>query len=100
MLGQGWTVAATLVAAFAIAVLAMPPWISGTILPLPFQVNAAGTPSTPSPRRPLQGGQGQEAGEGWPDSARLPGMCILPDSAEDSAHAFSGLPRAASSGPD
>jgi uncharacterized protein len=45
MLGTGWTEAAALGAAFAIAVLATPAGISGAVLLLPFQVSVLGTPS-------------------------------------------------------
>ena len=45
MLGPGWTEAAALVAAFAIAVAATPAGISGAVLLLPFQVSVLGTPS-------------------------------------------------------
>ena len=45
MLGPGWTEAAALVAAFAIAVATTPAGISGAVLLLPFQVSVLGTPS-------------------------------------------------------
>jgi uncharacterized protein len=45
MPGPGWTEAAALVAAFAIAVAATPAGISGAVLLLPFQVSVLGTPS-------------------------------------------------------
>ena len=45
MLGPGWTEAAALVAAFAVAVVATPAGISGAVLLLPFQVSVLGTPS-------------------------------------------------------
>jgi hypothetical protein len=45
MLGAGWTEAAALAAAFAIAVLATPAGVSGAVLLLPFQVSVLGTPS-------------------------------------------------------
>src|SRR5271156_2123771 len=45
MLGTGWTEAAALGAASAIAVLATPAGISGAVLLLPFQVSVLGTPS-------------------------------------------------------
>jgi len=45
MLGPGWTDAAALVTAFAIAVAATPAGISGAVLLLPFQVSVLGTPS-------------------------------------------------------
>jgi len=45
MLGPGWTEAAALVAAFAVAVAATPAGISGAVLLLPFQVSVLGTPS-------------------------------------------------------
>ena len=45
MLGIGWIEAAALVAAYGIAVPAMPAGISGAVLLLPFQVSVLGTPS-------------------------------------------------------
>jgi uncharacterized protein len=45
MLGAGWTEAAALAAAFAMAVLATPAGVSGAVLLLPFQVSVLGTPS-------------------------------------------------------
>ena len=45
MPGPGWTEAAALVAAFAVAVAATPAGISGAVLLLPFQVSVLGTPS-------------------------------------------------------
>jgi uncharacterized protein len=45
VLGPGWTEAAALVAAYAIAALATPAGISGAVLLLPFQVSVLGTPS-------------------------------------------------------
>jgi uncharacterized membrane protein YfcA len=45
MLGTGWTEAAALAAAYAVAVLATPAGISGAVLLLPFQVSVLGTPS-------------------------------------------------------
>jgi uncharacterized membrane protein YfcA len=45
VLGEGWTEAVALTAAFVIAVLATPAGISGAVLLLPFQVSVLGTPS-------------------------------------------------------
>ena len=45
MLGNGWSEAVALVAAYVIAVLATPAGISGAVLLLPFQVSVLGTPS-------------------------------------------------------
>jgi uncharacterized membrane protein YfcA len=45
MLGEGWTEAAALAAAFVIAMVATPAGISGAVLLLPFQVSVLGTPS-------------------------------------------------------
>jgi uncharacterized protein len=45
VLGTGWTQAAALLAAFAIAALATPAGVSGAVLLLPFQVSVLGTPS-------------------------------------------------------
>ena len=45
MLGPGWTEAASLAAAYVIAVLATPAGVSGAVLLLPFQVSVLGTPS-------------------------------------------------------
>ena len=45
MLGNGWSEAVALVAAYVIAVLATPAGVSGAVLLLPFQVSVLGTPS-------------------------------------------------------
>ena len=45
MLGNGWSEAVALVAAYIIAVLATPAGVSGAVLLLPFQVGVLGTPS-------------------------------------------------------
>jgi uncharacterized membrane protein YfcA len=45
VLDLGWTEIVTLVAAYAIAVVATPAGISGAVLLLPFQVSVLGTPS-------------------------------------------------------
>jgi len=45
VLGEGWTEAVALTAAFAVSAVATPAGISGAVLLLPFQVSVLGTPS-------------------------------------------------------
>jgi hypothetical protein len=45
VLGNGWSEAVALVAAYVVAVLATPAGVSGAVLLLPFQVSVLGTPS-------------------------------------------------------
>jgi uncharacterized protein len=45
VLGDGWTEAVALTAAFIVSAIATPAGISGAVLLLPFQVSVLGTPS-------------------------------------------------------